>query len=216
MKHRRLVPELLDHLPADDPAARRSRADLRRINFAMGNERWVLQALHHFPDSVSRGITELGAGDGALVIKTARAFPGCRVSAHDLAPRPEMPEDVTAHVAWRSGDVFHNPPSPGGVLVANLFLHHFEGTALRTLGQICNDFQALIFNEPDRTRLALVLGYALYPLVNHVTRHDMTVSIRGGFRHGEMPAMLGLDPARWNWRETSTWRGARRMLAWRA
>ncbi len=216
MKHRRVVPELLDHLPADDPAARRSRADLRRINFLMGNERWVLRALRRFPAAASRGITELGAGDGALVVKTARAFPGCRVTAHDLAPHPEIPADVAAHVDWRSGDVFHHPPAPGGVLVANLFLHHFEGAALRTLGGICNDFEALVFNEPDRARLALALGYALHPFVNRVTRHDMTVSIRGGFRHGEMPAMLGLDPARWTWCETSTWRGARRMLAWRA
>ncbi|HSP42001.1 MAG TPA: class I SAM-dependent methyltransferase [Luteolibacter sp.] len=216
MKERRVVPELLDHLPPDDSAARRSRADLRRINFLMGNERWVLRALRGFPAAVKRGITELGAGDGALVVKTARAFPDCRVTAHDLAPCPSMPEDVAGRVDWRCGDVFHNPPETGGVLVANLFLHHFEGEALRKLGAICDGFEALVFNEPDRARLAAALGYTMFPFVNHVTRHDMMVSIRGGFRRGEMPLMLGLDPARWNWRETSTWRGARRVLAWRA
>jgi hypothetical protein len=36
-------PEILDDLPMDDPSARASRADLRRINFLMGNERWILK-----------------------------------------------------------------------------------------------------------------------------------------------------------------------------
>lgn len=216
MRQRRVLPELLDHLPPGDPAARRSRADLRRINFLMGNERWVLRAMRGFPAAMARGITELGAGDGALVVKTARAFPACRVTAHDLAPRPAMPPDVTARVAWHSGDVFHDPPAPGGVLVANLFLHHFEGAALRALGLLCAGHEVLVFNEPDRSRLALALGHAMFPFVNPVTRHDMIVSIRGGFARGEMQAMLGLDDGSWKWRETSTWRGARRVLAWRA
>jgi hypothetical protein len=43
----------------------------------------------------------------------------------------------------------------------------------------------------------------------------MMVSIRGGFRDGEMQALMGLDPAVWRWAETSTWRGARRIVAWR-
>jgi len=216
LNERQVTPELLDHLPAGDPAARRSRADLRLINFLMGNERWVLRTLAGFPAAVMRGVTELGAGDGALPVKIARQFPGCHLSAHDLAPCPPLPPDVSHRIDWHQGDVFQRPPAPGGVLVANLFLHHFEGEPLRQLGVMGGDFDVLVFNEPDRSRLAELQGRLLFPIVNHVTRHDMIVSIRGGFCHGEMPALLGLDPARWRWRETSTWRGARRVLAWRS
>jgi hypothetical protein len=73
----------------------------------------------------------------------------------------------------------------------------------------------LIFNEPDRSHIAAFLGKLLHPFVNHVTRHDMQVSIRAGFRSGEIAALLGLDASHWKIRETSTWRGARRVIALR-
>lgn len=216
MQQRIVIPEILDHLPVDDPAAMRSRADLRRINFLMGNERWVLRMLGNHRAVMVRGVTELGAGDGALAVKIARRSVTGRVQAHDLAPCPPLPQDVEGRIDWHADDVFACPPMAGGVLVANLFLHHFEGGELRKLGAMCQQFDVLVFNEPDRSRLALLLGGALLPLVNRVTRHDMMASIRAGFRRGEIQAMLGLDPAVWHWKETSTWRGARRVLAWRS
>ena len=210
MKTRIVETEILDHLPHDDPAARRSRADLRRINFLMGNERWVLRTLQRIPRAAARGICEFGAGDGALVAKIQRKFPDTRVCGWDLAPRPA---DLDARIHWRSGDIFQHAPPSGGVLVANLFLHHFEGEALQHLGRLCEGFEVLVFNEPDRNQLAAFLGTLLHPFVNHVTRNDMQISIRAGFRHGEVAELLGLDPARWRIEETSTWRGARRVIA---
>lgn len=213
MKSRIVEPELLDHLPHDDPAARRSRRDLRRINSLMGNERWILRALEPFATATTERICELGAGDGGLAEKIQRRFPACRVIACDLAPRPA---GLAPAIAWRSGDIFQQAPPPAGVLVANLFLHHFEGDALRRLGKLCEDFDALVFNEPDRSRVAAWLGTLLHPFVNQVTRHDMQTSIRAGFRAGELATLLGLDPSRWRIEETSTLRGARHVVACRA
>lgn len=206
-------PEILDHLAADDPEAVRSRRDLRRINFLMGNERWICRTVRRFPEAASRGIVELGAGDGVLAGKLAEMFPGAPVTACDLAPRPAA---LHPRVRWRQGDLLAGgPEAGGGVLVANLFMHHFEGESLHILGRLCAGFEVLVFNEPDRALLPHALGFLLWPLVNRVTRHDMHVSIRGGFAAGEWLPLLGPEPGQWRIRETSTWRGARRVVAWR-
>ena len=210
----RLVkPEILDHLPPEDPEARRSRADLRRINFLMGNERWVCKTARRFPEAASRGIVELGAGDGKLAGKLAGIFPHASVTACDLAPRPGS---LDARVHWKQGDLLSGDTEfRGGILIANLFLHHFEGEALSQIARLCEGFEVLLFNEPDRAMLPHVLGATMWPAINRVTRHDMHVSINAGFAVGEMTDMLGLTKEAWRIEETSTWRGARRVLGCR-
>jgi O-methyltransferase domain len=210
MSRRVVISELLDHLPADDPEARRSRRDLRRINFLMGNERWVCRTVSRLPAEANRRIVEIGAGDGMLCNKLAELFPQTAVAAYDLAP---VPCGLNPRIEWHRGDIFERPaPVGGGVLVANLFLHHFEGAALTALGQWFQNFEVLVFNEPDRAALPHVLGGLLHPWINRVTRHDMHVSIRAGFAAGEIFRLLGLDPGRWRTRESSTWRGARHVV----
>jgi hypothetical protein len=210
---RAVIPELLDHLPAGDPEALRSRRDLRRINFLMGNERWIRRAAARYPSVAENGIVEIGAGDGNLSEKLAHDFPRASVAAYDLAPRPS---GLDPRVIWHRGDLFTMPAPPeGGLVVANLFLHHFEEGQLETLGRWCKNAKALIFCEPDRAHLPHLLGGLMHPWINRVTRHDLHVSITAGFSTGEIFRFLGLDPARWQVSESSTWRGARRVLVWR-
>ena len=45
MHARVLEPEWLDELPPQDPRAVRSRADLRRVNWLMGNARLIARVL---------------------------------------------------------------------------------------------------------------------------------------------------------------------------
>lgn len=214
MKARVVRPEILDRLAAGDPEAVRSRLELRWINALMGNERWICRTLREFPKVVSRGVVELGAGDGALISRISNLFPGIPLTACDLVSRPASLDD---RVVWKQGDILTGESvMTGGVLVANLFLHHFEGDALRALGKLCDGFEVVVFNEPDRAALPHALGFLMWPFINRVTRHDMHVSIRAGFAAGELPRLLGLDPATWRFRETSTWRGARRVIGWRA
>ncbi len=213
MQERSVNPELLDHLPADDPHAMRSRRDLRGINFLMGNERWVCRTLKRFSEAAGKGVVEIGAGDGQLCGKLARLFPTSHLTAYDLAPAPT---GLPPPVKWLCGDLFNQPPpAPGGVRIANLILHHFEADALKTLGRWVENADLLVFNEPDRSTLPHWLGRLMHPCINHVTRHDMHVSITAGFRAGEIQSYLGLDPGCWKIEESCTWRGARRLICWK-
>lgn len=210
MLRRVVIPELLDHLAVDDPHAIRSRRDLQCINFLMGNERWILRTLARFPDASRGGIIELGAGDGRLCGALARLFPESSVTAIDLAPAPP---DLAPRVKWQRGDLFAQlSPAPGGVRIANLFLHHFEGDALQALGRWVENADLLVFNEPDRAALPHGLGRLMHPFINHVTRHDMHVSITAGFGAGEIQQFLGLDPDGWKIEESQTLRGSRRLI----
>jgi len=209
---RRLVePEILDELPAEDPAAVRSRRDLAMINALMGNERWIAREVAKVPAAAAAGILEIGAGSGQLIARLSRQFPQAPAAAVDLVARPP---GLPAAIAWHQGDVFEQLGRlRAGVLVANLFLHHFEDEALERLGRLLEPFAVLVFSEPQRSRLARGLSLPLVALVNRVTRHDMRVSIRAGFVAGELPARLGLDPRSWEISETCVWRGAQRVVA---
>jgi len=203
-------PEKLDSLSSDDPRAVKARTDLRRLNFLMGNARWIHGMVASHAESARRGIVELGAGDGLLLTRFAKQFPatGC-----DLAPRPP---GLPSELAWLQGDLFsHETDLAGGILIANLFLHHLSPLELARIGEIAERFERLVFVEPHRSRRALGLATALLPFVSEVTRHDMPVSIRAGFVTGELPSMMCLS-SRWSVKETSNWRGAHRLLASRS
>lgn len=206
-------PEILDGLAHDDPEAMKSRRDLRLVHFLMGNESWLLRVLKRFVGEAKAGLCEWGAGDGAFTDRMARAFPETAITAMDLAPRPA---GLDPRIVWQQGDLLAGGNTKGGILVANMFLHHFDGPQLQQLGGMCRGFRVLVFNEPDRNQLALMWSALLFPVVGRVTRHDMPASIKAGFRAGELVDWLGLNPAEWHVAETSTWRGARRVVAWRA
>ncbi|MBL9116142.1 MAG: hypothetical protein JNJ83_14135 [Verrucomicrobiaceae bacterium] len=182
MNERFVEPEQLDHLPADHPEAVRSRRDLRIINAMLGTRRWLEKRI-----PVGAAVLELGAGDGSM----------CRGSSWtglDLAPRPI---DLPQACSWVQGDMFDASNWPKvGVIVANLFLHHFNEDQLQWLGQqirrSCGLFLAC---EPRRHPLPMASGALLATLCDFspVTWNDMMISIRAGFRGAELADALGFN-----------------------
>lgn len=205
-----IEPEIIDGMDPDHPMAVRSRRDLRMINFIMGNERWIRAQVSRNRASAAKGVVELGAGGGELLGSLARFGPA---TGYDLVPKPSR---LDGRVEWKQGNFWERAGEiSGGILVANLFLHHLDAEELARLGGIADRFEVLAFVEPHRTRDALWMGERLLPIVGEATKHDMIVSIRAGFIEGELPQMLGLSGA-WKVSERSTWRGGHRVLASRA
>ena len=206
-------PEILDHLPADDPAAIRSRAELRLINGIMGNHRWIMRRLKRLIRPGWR-VLELGAGDGTLcggLLDTSICEPR-RITAIDLAPRPD---DLHSGVTWLQQSIFEMAQlPPAEIVIANLFLHHFEAGQLATLGsKLSPNTQIVLACEPARKWFHLAQGRLLAALAgfNEVTNHDMLTSIRAGFVRNELPRSLGLQG--WRCRVSSTLLGAYHMEA---
>jgi len=199
---RRVDPEWLDELPADDPRAMRSRRDLKRINGWMLQASIMTRLLLAHRDTPPRRIVELGAGDGTFMLAVARRlakrWPQVRltfVDQQNIVTRGThdafrelgwQPESVTADVfAFLAGE------ERADVVTANLFLHHFSDDALRELftsaAKLAPSFVAC---EPLRSPRALLGSRLLFAIgCNDVSRHDAVVSVRAGFRGSELSAL---------------------------
>ena len=205
MLARLLEPETLDHLAPDDPEARRSRRDLRRVNRVMGARAILVRAIERVVPAKAAAplrIIELGCGDGLLLLDVARSHRPALAAVHltllDVAPIVEP-----ATLAAYAGAGWHAEPlhadvlawaavAEGGprwdIVVANLFLHHFEADALaRLLAGCARRADALAACEPRRSRFALAASRLVACIgANAVTRRDAVLSVRAGFVADEL------------------------------
>ena len=206
-----IEPELLDHLDPADPEAVRSRRELRWINAIMGNHRWMRSMLRNHLRSQD-AILEIGAGDGGFLLDCIRrgVVPASRVSALDLAPPPGTwaPES-----SWIRQSVFDHMQPAAEVVIANLFLHHFDAAQLARIGETLRAARLVLINEPARRAIHLAQGALLAAMagLGRVTRHDMMASIRAGFAGAELIAALGLQ--HWQCDVSTTLLGAYRVVA---
>jgi hypothetical protein len=209
---RRVEPELLDGLAADDPRARRSRSDLRRIHRAMATLPIVQRAMDRgTAKNPPRMLVELGAGDGSLMLRLAKRraarWPDVRVTLLDrLDLVARETQDGLRHVGWtprvEAMDVFDWLATPDDVLwdvvFANLFIHHFSSRELvRLLQGIARRARVFVCCEPRRSALALA-GSRLIGLLGAgpVTRRDAVSSVHAGFRAREL-SELWPSPQDW-------------------
>ena len=211
MEARRLEGEWLDDLPADDPRARRSRADLRRINVLMGNARIVATAVKPLLDGAAPSLVEIGAGDGEFALRAAHLL-DARSADVTLVDRQGIVSSRTragfskmgAKLRVDEADVFEWLERPGPavhLVMANLFLHHFEDEPLRRmLSLVARRARLFVACETRRSAFALAGARMLGAIgCNDVTRHDAAVSVRAGFRDGEISALW--PPGPWSLRE---------------
>jgi len=202
---RRVEPELLDGLAADDPRAKRSRDDLRRIQLAMATLRIALRALERGSDAMQpHTLLELGAGDGSLLLRLAHrksgAWPALEVT---LLDRLNLVSDATLGelraLGWTprvvAADVFDwlakTRESQWDIVFANLFMHHFSSMELqRLLAWIAARSRVFFCCEPRRAALPLAASHLVGLIgAGPVTRRDAVLSVHAGFRAQELSGL---------------------------
>ncbi len=207
---RRLTPEWLDALPSTDERAIGSRRDLVRLNWIMRHDAIVADALRAGAREPPRTLLELGAGDGSFMLRVAcrlaPIWPGVTVT---LLDRQDIVNEATragfVGLGWlvetKTADVFDalSPaaPQPYDAITANLFLHHFEGAALRSLlAGVASRTKLFVAAEPCRAALAWTASRMIGAIgCNDVSRHDARVSVEAGFKDRELSGVWPVEPA---------------------
>ena len=214
--------ETLDHLAPDDPAAERSRRDLRRVNAFMGARSILATAMRlALPHGAAAGrplrLLEIGCGDGRLLHGVAGQmrgeWPQVELTLLDRQPIVEAATLASyAQLGWQArplvADVLAWADDGKRIhprfdlVVTNLFLHHFEPPQLeRLLAAIAARSGGLVACEPRRGRLALAASHLVVALgANAVTREDAVLSVRAGFTGHELTDLWPRD-AGWVCRE---------------
>jgi len=201
-------PEWLDELPADDPRAQRSRRDLRRVNWVMGQGLIIRRVLARTVVSPPRVVVELGAGDGRLMLHLARRlstdWPGVKVVLLDrqgLVTKQTL--EAFASLGWEAtvvtADLFDwlaDPPvRETDIIVMNLVIHHFSAEQLKGLfARAALHTRLFLACEPRRSAFASMGSLMLWALgCNDVTRHDAVLSVRAGFTGKELSGLWPVD-----------------------
>jgi hypothetical protein len=220
--------ETLDHLPPDDPAARRSRRDLARVHRVMGTRQIVTRGWQTLLGA-KRGreplrILELGAGDGTLLLGVAGAWPRDAppvrlrlMDRQDLVSRETLAgyaaagwsvdvrvADVLAWAGHAESAVPRARPKRWDLITTALFLHHFEGRELAALLDAAASRADRFFAcEPRRSGLALAASHLVGAIgANAVTREDAVLSVHAGFRDQELSAQWPQSGPRWQTHES--------------
>jgi 2-polyprenyl-3-methyl-5-hydroxy-6-metoxy-1,4-benzoquinol methylase len=177
------------------------------------------------PKALPLRILEIGAGDGTLMLSVAQALAPFRSNVVlTLFDRQALvvPSTIAryAKVNWSAtqevGDVLDLAAGRFNkigaaveghwdLIVANLFLHHFEGAQLESILRFiaCRGL-AFFACEPRRDWLALAGSRMIGVIgVNHVTRGDSVLSVHAGFRGDEITALWAQRGDSWNVEEYS-------------
>ncbi len=210
---RRVRAEHLDALPPENPQARRSRRDLRRVHLAMNSVsilRRTIDALHFA--APPRRILELGAGDGSWLLRLARALePRWTGVELTLLDRHDLVSEAT-HRAYRDLGWVVTPISIDALAwareaaaehydlcLAMLFLHHFDTAPLSALlSAVAARTDAFVCGEPRRDLPGRLAGACSGVIgASRITREDAVTSVAAGFRGTELSTLWGRVAGDW-------------------
>jgi SAM-dependent methyltransferase len=173
-----------------DEEALRSLADLRFVDRWLGNRGAFASAVLPFLPGGAR-LLDVGCGSGDVLAGLQRASGGRALAVGadiKLLHLQAAPAGILRVVADARALPF--PPRSFDVVVASLFLHHFDAPELPEVlrGLYALARRALVVNDLRRARVPYAFGRAFFKLLfrSPVSVSDGLVSIRRAFLPGEL------------------------------
>jgi len=214
--------EFLDRPDCDPALAAASYRFMETVNGRFGGIRIVRRFLAAETAGRHAGaplrILDIGSGSCDIplaVSRWARAhgiplhFTCLEMAGHavDIA-RGQLARAGDPAVQLLQEDVFtHQPAEPYDCAVASMCFHHFSNAQIVTLLQRLRGFvlNSVLINDLRRSRLASLAARLLLVGAAAGVRHDALLSIRRGFKIGELSTLLrqldsvtvSVEPARW-------------------
>jgi Methyltransferase domain len=184
---RSIVPEMLDHAPAD--VARASLRDLERINRYLGGYYVVGKIFGGVAKRSDRfSVLDVGAASGDMGAAIRRRFPRAQVTSLDY----KADHLVQAADPKLVADAFRLPfrPASFDFVFSSLFLHHFTN---EQVVELFNSFRTVA------RRAVLAIDLDRGPLAYHflpnsrwlfgwhaITIHDGQISVNAAFKRAEL------------------------------
>lgn len=200
-------------LARDDPGPTRLRHDLRRLHLALGTATILRRAIDRLGLAAPpRRLLDLGAGDGTLLLRVARAMPpswrGVEVTLLDhedlVAPATRK---AFARLGWtlrtETVDVFDwaraSLAAPYDLCLSVLFLHRLEQDArTRMLPALARRTMAFVACEPRRSALARVGSHLVRLLgTSAAMRDDAVHGVAAGFNGRDLASVWPPAPGAW-------------------
>jgi SAM-dependent methyltransferase len=193
LSRRATDPEMLDEGVPDDEALR-SLADIRFVNRWLGNRGHLVSIVRPYLEaSPQPRLLDVGCGSADIPAHLLRKLRrpmvavGVDIKLLHLAAGPREVRRVLADVR-----ALPFPPRSFDVVLASLFLHHFDGPEVAAVlrGLFALTRRALVINDLRRARVPYVFARATFPLLlrSRVSRNDGLLSIRRAFTPHELEA----------------------------
>ena len=214
MKHRHLVPELMDDPMLEMHEHRRALAGLRRVNRLCSPGRWIAQAIQNSSAKIPNRpieILDLGCGSGDVAIDVLRRLSPkvpCNITGWDMSPlaiedassqwlRHPLHESIPGRLQFERQNIFEPGLTPRkfDIVYCCLFLHHFDDesavTVLRNMKSLSRHL--VIVDDLRRTTLGWWLAKIGCHLLSRspVVHFDGPQSVRAAFSIDEAIQISG-------------------------
>jgi hypothetical protein len=207
LTHRDSGTELLDRPDCDPVLAAKSYRFMSLVNRIGGGtrvvRRFLARELASAPVSRTVRVLDFGSGTCDIPLAVARwaARHGHQVEFTCIEQNPRA-LDLAGQAVARArctriklvlGDVFtHQPAEPYDYAVGSMVIHHFGRQEISRLIAHLAGFvtRALLINDLRRCALNYAACYALTVAHDPLVRHDALLSIRRGFRPGDLLTLV--------------------------